>query len=461
MIQTLPVSRSATSWSLGRRACLCLLFGALAVAEDASITVHPVVDEAMLINPGKGWVQYGRPNNRNTAEMIGVGYARFDWSVLQPAEDQFDWSTVDQALAAFKAYGKRTVIGVMNASVHMKSAYCTPKWVFDAGAATFTYQSPYWPEGKQVIAANWQDDQVFLRKMQAFVAAFGKRYDGHPDVEAVDVRSYGNWGEGHFGEIPGAKALKVATPDVLKTQYFQPYFTAFPKTRLVIPWGQASFNSVYDWASEQGAGMRRDGILSHWSPDGVECLRSFGHAPAHFEFCWNYRETKAQGWWKPDVLLKSIRTGKPTFIQFYDDMYNENKELFREIGNLVGYHFVLDQAVYPSAITSDQSLALTTHWRNDGVAPLYNEALVAVALLDAGDHVVSRAWLSGVDPRTWAPDAVTKVAARATLPAAKAGAYRLALGLFAHREDSSPVYRIGNQGRTEDGWYVLGPITIR
>ena len=445
------------------RAGVALLLGLVVtqtLVGEELITVRPAVDDALLINPGKGWVQYGKPSDHYTPTMIGCGYARFDWAVLEPEEGAYVWAPVDEALARFKTYGKKTIIGVMNASVH-SGVYCTPKWVFDAGAESIEYDNPYKKTPRQISPKNWQSDQVFQTKMQHFIAAFGARYAGHPDVAAVDIRSYGNWGEGHLGGIPNQQALVPATPDVLRDAYITPYLKAFPATWLLLPWGRGDYDGIYDWATAQGrVGMRRDGILSQWSPNGKECLRSLGHAPAAFEFCWNYRETKANGWWRPEVLIHSIRTGRPTYIQWYDDLYEENQDLCRTIGNLVGYHFVVAEATYPARVKAGGTMSISFSWRNDGVAPCYEPAVAAVVLLDPADRVVARQTLDGVDLRTWKPEETTKFTRPVPFPVVPAGDYRLAVGVLGKEADSAPTFRIGNQGRTAEGWYVLGGVQV-
>lgn len=37
---------------------------------------------------------------------------------------------------------------------------------------------------------------VFLEKLGAFMEAYGKKFNGHPLVETVDIGTFGTWGEG-------------------------------------------------------------------------------------------------------------------------------------------------------------------------------------------------------------------------------------------------------------------------
>ncbi|MCY2989452.1 MAG: hypothetical protein NTY19_16495 [Planctomycetota bacterium] len=77
-------------------ALLAILFTELALPGSAAetVTVTPARDDAMLLNPGKGWVQYYGAD-KYTQDYISVGYTRWAWSVLEPKEGQFNWKEVD------------------------------------------------------------------------------------------------------------------------------------------------------------------------------------------------------------------------------------------------------------------------------------------------------------------------------------------------------------------------------
>jgi len=421
-------------------------------AGSETIVIHPAQDDTMLLNPGKGWVQY-YGSDKYTQDYIGIGYTRWAWSVLEPKEGQYNWREIDGFLNQFKRHGKKTAFGVMSVSTGL-GQYVTPQWVFDAGAAPLAVPDDSSPTGQQIIPKTW-DDPVFLKKLKAFVRALGQHYDGHPDIAFLDIRSYGNWGEGHIGMLK-APGIILTPPDNLKTNYLRPYVQAFPHTQLMIVWGSSLYDQVYDWAVAQGAGMRRDGILSIYSKDGSECRRAHGHAPAVFEYCDGYAEMKKNGWWKPDLLRDTyFPAGKPTYMQWNPKIFEENPEFCRKLGNYVGYHFVLQQAILPRACRASVPFPMELQWLNDGVAYLYEPCRVAVALLDSRDRVSQRQWLPGSNPKGWAPGVSQTETLKVAWDQLPAGSYKLAVGLFLNEHDADPVYRLGIQGRTAQGWYVL------
>ena len=414
--------------------------------------VRPAKDDTLLLNPGKGWVQY-YGSDQYTKDYIAIGYTRWAWSVLEPKEGQFNWADIDGFIRQFKRHGKKTAFGVMSVSTGL-GQYVTPKWVFDAGAVPLAVPDDSSPTGQQIIPKTW-DDPVFLRKLKAFVQALGQHYDGNPDIAFLDIRAYGNWGEGHIGMLK-APGIILTPPDNLKTNYLLPYFEAFPHTQLMIVWGSSLYDAVYDWAVSHGAGIRRDGILSVWSKDGSECSRAYGLHPAVFEYCDGYAEMKKNGWWKPDLLLNTyFKAGKPSYMQWNPQIFQENADFCRMLGNRVGYHFILQEATVPTKLKPGKPFSVQWRWLNDGVAPVYEPCHVAIGLLDQQDRILEQQWLTDSKPEKWQPEANTIETVAATFSSASSGPCKLAVGLFLDVKDANPAYRLGIQGRTTNGWYIL------
>jgi len=432
-----------------------------ATTRAGTLTIKPVLDDTLLINPGKGWVEYWGPSVY-TNDFISVEYSRTDWSALEPAEGKYNWGGFDAMLHDFAAqYGKRCAIGAI--STNCAQAYSTPKWVFDAGAVPVKIPAGYLPEGHWVVPKAW-DDPVYLAKMKQFIAAFGAHYDGNPNLAFVDIRSYGDCGEGN-GAFPGF--TENTTQANLRDNCYAPYVKAFPDTRLIVPWTGAWFDGkpaadIYAWLVSQGVGMRRDGICSTWSKDGSECLIAYPHAPAVLEYALTWPDTVAAGLDKntglrydsSEELLMYVIGSKASYLQWHPEFYERNKEFCRMLGNKMGYHFILRQADIPDDIQPGVSYPLKLTWFNDGVAPLYEPCHVAVALLDKDNNVEQRQWISASKPQGWLPGTATTESFSVSFPSVPTG-YKLALGLFVSRSDAHPAYRLGIRGRVNNNWYVL------
>ncbi len=421
------------------------------------LIIRPLRDNSMLINPGKGWVQY-YGTDAYTKDIISMGYSRWCWSDIEPEEGKYNWKPIDVLIKTFKQYGKKVGLGVINVSTGIGYQYCTPKWVFDAGAIPLKLADSSSPTGFQIIPKTW-DDPVFLAKMHTFIKAFGARYNGNPNIAFIDIRDYGDWGECN-GDVQKDSGIQNTTLECFQNNFLLPYIKAFPNTQLIVPWTGAWFhghpaNSVYKWAVSLGVGLRRDGICSEWSKDGSECLIAYGHEPVVYEYANTWADTVKSGYASPEKLMMYVKSGKPSYIQFQPAFYETNKDFCHMLGNKMGYHFILQKAIIPTSITTGKPFSTQWTWVNDGVAPLYEPCSVAIALLDRKDNVIRKQWLPESNPNGWKPDESTTEILNATLPRTPSGNYKLAIGLFLNRKDANPTYRLGIQGRTDTGWYVI------
>ena len=440
-----------------------------------SVVIEPAAIRDVLINPGKGWFAFGMPQ-KNAPEVVALsaaGYDRFDWSRLNPSEGTCDWRPVDEAILAWKAAGRSFSFGVMCLNSHTSApgGYATPKWVFDAGARGTvvdlarkgTYDGT--PGPKMVPDFT---DPVFLAKLRVFLAAMAARYDGHPDLAYIDIRSYGNWGENHmwpFG-LPDISAADF-------TRHLQMHLDLFRRTVLQLSVGSHTFDATLDWALDRGIGIRRDGICGN--SDGSECARALGRQMAVFEFYGGYPWLKEQGWWDGrdrtgrqghgHRLADCVENGKPSWISMYwpgdaKALVAAERPLVERLANRMGYHFVLARAEHPASLAPGVPSRVTLRWKNEGVAPVYVHCVVALALLDARDEPAEVAWPSGCDPRSWAPGRESHEDAEVTFAKARAGQYRLAVGLVEYVGCTAPIVRLGIAGRTAGGWYPLGRVTV-
>ncbi len=436
--------------------------GEICIFEKGNVTESRTMDtDEVLINPGKGYVFLGYLDTEEYREdfkdMISVGYNRFGWNKIEPEEGVYDWSNIDSYIDYYRKRGRQFAFGVMCANTYGSSEYITPQWVFEAGA-----------RGKEIVTESevtqmipdWTDP-VFLEKLNGFIQALADRYDGNPDIAYIDIRSYGNWGEQHtFG-------IEDAWPDItseqLKELYLKPYMESFRATQLVIPWGKEIYNDTYQWAVEQGVTIRRDGIVTY--SDGSEGRMVYGKAPAIFEYPGSYmKEAREKGDWKYDEVEAVIENGAPTYLQLYQDMYDSNRTFYDELANRIGYYFRFKGAVYQNKIVDGKPCDIRLTFRNDGVAPIYEPAVLKIGLLDSDYNPVHIYPLSD-SPGEWMPG--EEVTVNASLELEKSGGglrydeYILAVGMFADDEDDKPDYRLGSTGATDDDWYVFGMIGIR
>jgi autotransporter-associated beta strand protein len=420
-------------------------------SSGGNMTVQPVPDNTLLINPGKGWVEYYGPSVY-TAGNIGVEFYRFNWSQVEGSgAGVFDWSPINNLIAAAAPYGLKIGFSIMNVDA-------IPQWVFDSGAQKVSV--PF-GSGTLSMPTSWEDP-VYISRLHEFIAAFGAQYNGNPSIAYLDIGDYGLNGE-MGGDFSAQGGPVDVTPAQLQNDFFQPYFTAFPNTQLIVNTNRNTvWGNVYAWAATQGAGAERDGICSNWSLNGSENLVAYPHAPGIFEYAATWADTVAQGidpntglaYSSPGELMMYIAGGRPSYVQFHPEFHDLYPAFSQMAGNLIGYHFVIQQATLPTTIQANVQFPMSLTWLNNGVAPIYNPCHVAAAVLDANNNVVQKQWLTNSNPKGWMPGTTTTENYNVTFPSVPNG-YRLAVGLFVNQTDANPTYRLGIQGRTVAGWYIL------
>ncbi len=105
------------------------------------------------------------------------------WSLLEPSEGVYDWSTLDGFMAQIAPTGKKTLIRIGTMGGRSSLGGATPDWVMDAvGSNTITFFDSR--EARKVtIPLFW--DATFLAKKKAMIAAVGARYSSNRLVKIV------------------------------------------------------------------------------------------------------------------------------------------------------------------------------------------------------------------------------------------------------------------------------------
>lgn len=368
--------------------------------ENTNITVsNTYSSEKVLLNPGKGMVYRRATNNSKYDDIISVGYYRFNWGDIESEEGNYNWEIIDNAISKYVKANKKFAFGIMNVNSSSSKQYVTPKWVFDAGAKGTSQNLTFWENNKQVtqIIPDWKDE-IFLNKLNNFIKELAKRYDGNENIAYIDIRSYGNWGEQHLG---GLTIKEDITSEELKELYIKPYKEAFKETLLVNPWGKKEYNQTYQWAIDNGVSIRRDGIFQY--SDGTECAMAYGKLPTIFEYTSNYNWMKQNNYWSQENLLRYIEIGKPSYLEFDEEMYKENENFIKMIANKIGYYFKFKGAEYKNKTTTKEETEIKLNFINEGVAPLYEPCTVYIGLLNK-DYKLVKKYKTDIDAHTWMPN---------------------------------------------------------
>jgi hypothetical protein len=111
---------------------------------------------------------------------------------------------------------------------------------------------------------------------------------------------------------------------------------------------------------------------------------------------------------------------------------------------------------YPGSVRSGSAAPVKMWWVNSGVAPPYRPYVLTLAFA-SGDE--QEAVDVPADVRKWLPGD-TVVEEDINVPRLKTAEYRLRVALLDPRT-RKPAIRLGIEGRSQDGWYDLGSISLR
>ena len=417
--------------------------------------------DALFANPGAGWMSQQRSPKGEPRFPCSVVYIRFGWADAEPAEGRYNWKLIDDVIAAWKPRGASVSMRVMTCNAHSAGTYTSPKWLFDAGCKGFEYEvggGDPTSGGKRIprIEPDYADP-LYLAKHGAFLKALGQRYDGHPDVEFLDIGSYGVWGEWH---------TKHPAPFDVRKSIVDLYLSAFKKTPLVFMSDDAA---VLAYALQQGTGFRRDGVGSPWheqnwigSKKYAACqgmADTWKRAPVVFEWFGDYDYLKSRGW--------SFDAAVAFMLNNHVSMINDNIGRFppealpqlQQLARLAGYRFVLRELSHQAAVKRSAHWAVNMKWANVGVGKLYRPFKLHLSLLDAAGQQAFDAEAQS-DPRDWLPGE-RDVAETLQLPATLSpGEYTLAVSLI-DPTGARPPLRLAIDAPEQAGRYTVGKLTVK
>jgi Domain of unknown function (DUF4832)/Beta-galactosidase len=402
---------TARAWRVAGLLCALLALPPTRLwgAEDGWITVHPPDTGQALVNPGMGWTlhfysnfieNYGsklEPSDTlDDWPGLSVVYLRVPWSFLEPKEGEFNWPLFDTPAQRWIAQGKKIAIRVSCSESWWR--YATPKWVQEAGAKGVDFE---FGKGPKPGGPLWDPDYldpVFLEKLDHFLAAMARRYDGNPNVAFIDVGSFGMWGEGHTGF--SSRLNEAQTLAVVK-RHIDLHSKHFKHTLLCIsddvagPSKPGRHFPEMDYALAKGVTMRDDSILVQPPPHSwyhAEMAQAFWpRLPVILEHE-HYGSSKARRAWSGDLLLKAVEDYHASYMSIHwwpREELKENRETVARINRRLGYRIQLKEIRWPAEAERGEPFVVKTTWANAGVAPCYGGGFWAFTLKDEKGGIVS------------------------------------------------------------------------
>ena len=448
------------------------------LAAQPTVIVRPKEIDDVLVNPGIGFMTFQRFNgdelnqglkwtegypivyqefkgsleNKNHP-MTSMAYFRVYWKFIEPEMGKHRWELIDTALKTARARGQTLMLRIAPYGTGKDND--VPDW----------YRAILGDESKKLPVEKWRTDPEDPRYALHFgkmVRALGARYDGHPDLESIDLAIVGAWGEG-----AGSADLTQKTREALVDSYLE----AFQKTPLLMLLTDENTNGY--GISKKPVGWRVDCLgdmggfsnpnWSHMQDYYPQGIINFGmrdawmKAPVSFEVCWVIEHWKDKGWDVDYIIDQSLKWHISSFNAKSSAVPAEWWPQVNRWLKKMGYRLVLRKFTYPGVVRPQGKLAFTSWWENKGVAPCYQQFPLALRLNNDQRTAVL---LTDADIRGWLPGDNLydhAVFVPADMPP---GEYALGLALL-DPLTQKPKVKLAIAGIEPDGWYNLGKIRVQ
>lgn len=384
-----------------------------------------------------------------------MSYCRWVWAVIEPEKGKYRWDIIDGALKAAQERGQTLQVRVQ-------------PYIADEDVPRF-----YWEMGGTPLRKRGRRKEIdhnnpaYIKHWGDLIRAFGKRYDGHPDLESFDI-AYG----GACGETGGNCTRETAEKLV------DIYLASFRKTQLLSMLG--THGSAYaagkrpgeiGWRADCLGDMRDSGMgvvpdNKNWRhmhdaypKEVVECgLRdAWKTAPVTLETCWTVPYWHKQGWDVDWILEQALRYHISVFMPKSCYIPDEWKDKIAEWDNRIGYRFVLHQLTLPLEAKPGQRIEILVFLDNIGCAPIYRPYKFAYRFRQGKKAEIVH---SKQDIGTWMPHEQTWFRDKIIFPESlKPGVAEMDVGIV-DPETNVPKVRFAIKEVDDEGWHPMTSMDV-
>jgi hypothetical protein len=457
-----------------------------------TIGVTPVEIDSLLVNPGIGFNTFQHFNGDSLFPGMGwkegfpllyqsykdglnrhypqtsIAYWRVYWRYIQPEKNVYRWDMIDRALDSAHRRGQKLMLRIAPYGSASKERD-VPDWYRQmVGPGTdFVYNNPV---NKWVVDGN---DPRYAQYFGGFIRELGKRYDGHPDLESVDLSIVGAWGEGAGSELLTNEAMHAL---------IDAYTESFRHTPLLVMLMDEKTNK-YASSSPVPNGWRADclGDLGFWAKDQngwthmydyyPESIIEYGlqdawkKAPVSFEICGTFLSWRDEQHYNKEqvkyIFDEALKWHISSFNAKSSPVPAEWEPLVNDWLKKMGYRFVLKRFKYPREVKRNQKLAFESWWENKGVAPCYSKYPLAIRLRSS---LYQKVFITGADIRDWLPGDNLWNEALYLPSDIPVGVYDIQVGILGKDSQDgklpAPILKLAIEGRDKEGWYTLGKIRV-
>ena len=433
---------------------LCLITITIKVNAQEILRVLPNEIDDVLFNPGIGFTTHdsfeGDLKVKNYP-VSSIAYFKVYWNYMEPEQGKYNWDMIDNALKTAQERNQTLMFRIMPHGPEINDD--VPGWYREMVGD----ENESVPENFRVDV----EDPHYAEYFGRIITEFGKRYDGHPALESVDISIISWWGEGS-----GSNLLSQSTREALVNSYTD----NFKKTPLMMLLTDEKTNKY--GLSQANVGWRVDCLgdmggfkRPNWShmmdyyPQGIiNCGMedAWKKAPVSFEVCWVMGKWYDEGWDVDYIIDQSLKWHISSFNGKSSEVPKEWGPSVNRWLKKMGYRFVLRNFSCPASVSADSKVSFKSWWENKGVAPCYKDFQLAFRLKSKS---MEKIFITDADIREWLPGDIIYDNAFFIPKDFPAGNYNLQVGII-DKLNKKPIVKLAIEGREGEGWYQLGKIEV-
>lgn len=414
------------------------------------------------LNRGERWSEEGPlafPRRRYRVAPAylpsAIAYCRWFWEVFEPEEGVFDFTMVERALKTARARGQTLQVRMMPFGATNQPQL--PAWY----RRRYRTRIGTKPERRYVFLEPEYEGGDYFRLWGRAIGEFGRKFDGHPDLESVDLAFIGPWGEG-AGDMPAGRI----------EQFVETYARSHRKTPLLANVDGRQFAAGVG----RGTGWRCDcfGDLRNAGPRYVPGRPGWNHTfdaypqavaragaaevwrtrPVVFETCGTPLSWHKRGYDLELIMRQGLKFHASVFMPKSCPIPRPYLKPLAEFCDRIGYRFVLRQALWRTPAPAGKPFPIQLWIENTGVAPVYRRYRLAFRFSSGKREAAVPV---AADPRKWLPGDIV-LDERVRIPKTMGrGTIGIAAGLV-HPATLEPAVKFANEGVRPDGWLPLGRV---
>lgn len=408
-------------------------------------------------------------DNEKYIPRTTLTYCRWPWAWLEPKKGKFNWALIDKTLSTARAHGQTAQLRFQPYTERRDTEKDPPKakryppgsgvnlpdWYHDTGA-------PWIDCGPYVKHEPDSNHPLYLTHFGNFIRAFAARYDGHPDLESIDMAYAGFWGEsGGNATAATANALAdIYTASFRKTQLLgmlgTPAVEHAVKRKFNVGWRADCFGDlkrpqVKEVPEDRCNDHTHDGYMREIYRQGVK--DAWKTAPVTMETCGNVA-TWAMTQYDLDQIIEFGYTYHMSVFMPKSNFFpSSSMDRLIAFDRKIGYRYTVRHMLFPIEVARGKKMHVECYIENVGIAPIYRPYRAALRLTQGKK---TKILAFPVDIRTWMPGA-TFFENNFTLPPEfERGEVKIALGIIDDSDRPCVWFAINNP--IDDGWHRLTSI---